>query len=359
MPIETRAEILKTPLAYHGAFDYDELEQLCLSPDEVIDFSVNSNPFGTPKSVFRAIADAPLDRYPDRECIALRRKLAVRHDVEMNQIVVGNGTAEILMLIAWAFMRRDDTVLIVKPTFSEYERSAQLAGANIITYFTDEADDFRPDITKLRYEIEQNQAKVVFLCNPNNPTGYHLDDTIIQSLVTDYPDTLFIIDEAYRNFVLDRTQVKATTAQNLLRVYSLTKDYALAGLRLGYALGHVDTIHAISQLRPAWNVNGLAQAAGLAVLDEDTWLQDTISRLHSAKHDLVRGLSELGLGILPSKVHYFLVKVGAATNFRQHLLTHKIMVRDCTSFGLPDHIRIATRTTEDNMKLLNALKKVL
>ncbi|MEO0598510.1 MAG: aminotransferase class I/II-fold pyridoxal phosphate-dependent enzyme, partial [Chloroflexota bacterium] len=145
---------------------------------------------------------------------------------------------------------------------------------------------------------------------------------------------------------------------NVLYVRSLTKDYALAGLRLGYAIGHPDIIEAIRRVRPAWNVNALAQSAGLTVLDEGDWLKSCVQQLHQDKEKLVAGIEKLGLPVMPSYVHYFLVNVGDATAFRSELLKHKIMVRDCTSFGLPEYVRIATRTPEDNAKLLQAIEAI-
>lgn len=362
--IEPKPAVTKTALAHHGAFDYDELAQLGYSPDEVLDFSVNSNPYGPPESVREAISSVPLDRYPDRECLALRQKLAKYHNVGIENIVVGNGTAELLMLIAQAFIREDDNALLSIPSFSEYSRVINLMGATLQTHHF-QLDNQTFDYKQFENLLQKTRPKVAFACHPHNPTGTMWDDIEFDELSTIHQRTLFIVDEAYINFInhdlmgIDSFLVFAQTQENILILRSLTKDYALAGLRLGYAIGHPDIIEAIRKVRPAWNVNALAQAAGIAVLDEVDWLRSTIRQLHKDKDVLVSGLEKLGLQVLPSHVHYFLVKVGNAKALRSKLLQYKIMVRDCTSFGLPEYIRIATRKPEDNAKLLEAIEQVL
>ncbi len=360
--IQPKPEITNTLPAHHGAFDYDELRQLGYSPDEVIDFSVNSNPYGPPPGVREATARVPLDRYPDRECIALREKLAARHHVEIENIVVGNGTAELLLLVALAFLRPGDRVTIPDVTFSEYERVASIAGAAVqsLTWMPENGHAFfDPQVQMQDAAARFAGVRLVFLCNPNNPDGTHLPASwIIEHWLAKHPETLFVIDEAYANFLLEPESAIEQMPPNLIAVRSLTKDYALAGLRLGYAVGHPEIIEAVCRVRPAWNVNGLAQAAGLAVLDQDSWLRETVHQLHDDKRQLVTGLRSLGLEPLPSSVHYFLLNVGDGAAFRSKLLQHKIMVRDCASFGLPEYVRIATRTPEDNAKLLAAVEMI-
>ncbi|MEL6407090.1 MAG: histidinol-phosphate transaminase [Chloroflexota bacterium] len=358
--IEPKESVKNTPPTHHGAFDYDELAQLGYSPDEVLDFSVNSNPYGAPPSVREAIASVPLDRYPDRECIALREKLAEHHNTNIENIVVGNGTAELLMLIGQAFIREGDKVVAFSHTFSEYERVARLFGAELCIVPQTVANGLSAVISEHRKII--TNARIVFECHPDNPSGLinHGDHQTIS--IEANPDTLFVYDQAYINFLpkdfhYSKSPITPIT-DNVLYVRSLTKDYALAGLRLGYAIGHPDIIEAIRRVRPAWNVNALAQSAGLTVLDEGDWLKSCVQQLHQDKEKLVAGIEKLGLPVMPSYVHYFLVNVGDATAFRSELLKHKIMVRDCTSFGLPEYVRIATRTPEDNAKLLQAIEAI-
>ena len=355
-PIKTRSELLATPPAKHGAFDFAELEALGLDPDQVIDFSVNSNPHGPPPGVREAIVAVPLERYPDRESTALSRALAARHAIDAAQIVVGNGSAELLQLIAQAFIDRDDTVVIPSLTFSEYARVSALAGARIRPLDWPAPDSGLSESQAAAMGAAMRDARVVFLCNPNNPDGRHLPlDWIRRHWIQACPETLFVLDEAYANFLSEPETAIGSDLPNLLVLRSLTKDYALAGLRLGYLAGDASLIEAVRRARQAWNVNALAQAAGVFVLDQDAWLKHSMARLQADKAGLCRRLRQLGYEPMPSAVHYFLLPVGDAAGFRSRLLAQGILVRDATSFGLPHCVRIATRTAGENERLCRAI----
>jgi histidinol-phosphate/aromatic aminotransferase/cobyric acid decarboxylase-like protein len=175
--IQTKSHVRAVSPVHHGAFDYAELTRLGLSPDEIIDFSVNSNPYGPPPGIPEAIAQTPLDRYPDRECLGLRAKLAALHGISIDQIVVGNGTAELLQLITFAFLERGARVIIPETTFGEYERAAQLMGAEVSRL------RWAPDAAHLLFDLEAKfihlgeslaTSNMVFLCNPNNPDGSYI-----------------------------------------------------------------------------------------------------------------------------------------------------------------------------------------
>ncbi len=353
--MQGKPDIRSTPTAMHGAFDYEELTRLGLTPDAVLDFSVNSNPYGPVPGVHAALANVPLERYPDRECLALRHKLAALHGTAMEHIVVGNGTAELLLLIACAFLERGAVVGIPEIAFSEYERVARLMGAAVRTLPWRPAD---PEQHVERLGNSLTGTRLVFLGNPNNPDGAALPGEQICSWARQNPHTLFVVDEAYANFLLAPQTLIPSSLPNLLVLRSLTKDYALAGLRLGYAVGSPDCIEAIRLVRPAWNVNAMAQAAGLAVLEQTSWLRQTVSQLHTNKNALYDQLRALHFTPQPSPVHYFLIHVGSGHDFRAQLLRDNMLVRDCASFGLPAYVRIATRTPEDNARLLESIASI-
>jgi histidinol-phosphate aminotransferase len=342
-------------LAYHGALDFAELERLGLSPDQVLDFSVNSNPFGPSPAVQRALAGVPLERYPDREALTLRRALADRIGVSFSQIVVGNGTAELLWLVALAFLRKGDRVLVVGPTFGEYERVATLMGANVEPWTARAEQEFVVELEGVARCLNSLAPRLAFVCNPNNPTGIVLSPEAILAWAEAHPGTLFVVDEAYLAFAPGLRSALSAGADNILVVRSMTKDYALAGLRLGYAVGHAAVIAALGSVRPAWNVNALAQAAGVAALGDEDHLRGTLNALGQASEELVAALRELGLAPLYSAVHFFLMQVGDGFAFRQRLLQEGMLVRDCTSFGLPAYVRIATRCPDENARLVAAI----
>jgi L-threonine-O-3-phosphate decarboxylase len=357
--IKPRPAVTETPLDAHGAFDYAELKQLGINPDEVVDFSTNANPYGPSPRVLEALKGVALDRYPDRECLALRYVLSEWHHISTERIVCGNGTAELLWLIAFAFVRPGDRVLILGPTFGEYARAAALAEAQVEEIRGNAMCGFVMDVAAVEERLRQTSARLVFICNPNNPTGTAIPPDVIAHWARSYPATLFVVDEAYIQFCPDLTSTVEVALPNLLTLRSMTKDYALAGLRLGYAVGSQGIIEALVKVRPPWNVNVLAQAAGVAALQDEKHLKTTLSRLHADRADLIDDLKALGLETVPSSTHYFIVDVGDGADFRARLLCHRIQVRDCASFGLPAYVRIATRRPEENKRLLRAIREVL
>ncbi|MBX3015066.1 MAG: histidinol-phosphate aminotransferase family protein [Caldilineaceae bacterium] len=347
-----RLSLAPIPAAVHGALDYAELQRHQLAPDAVIDFSENSNPFGPAPGVRAALAALDPARYPDRESLALRHLLAAQTGADLAEIIVGNGAAELLWLVAFAFLAQGDRVLILGPTFGEYARMAQLMGAEVVQWRA-MATDFAVDPTAVAQQIETVQPKVLFLCNPNNPTGTVIDPAIIAAWANPAPQTLFVVDEAYLAFVPGLRSMAAWQLPNVLVVRSLTKEYALAGLRLGYAVGPTALVAALAQARVPWSVNAAAQAAGLAALADQQHLQETLAALQCAKAEFVSNLQRLGLSPLPSQTHYFLLNVGDGAAFRQHLLPYGLLVRDCASFGLPAYVRIATHKPLENQALLS------
>jgi len=354
-----RPEVQATPLDQHGALDYIELTRLGIVPDEIIDFSVNSNPFGPSPAVREALWRAVIERYPDRESLALRKALAENFSIDPAQLLVGNGTAELLWLVAIAFVRPGDRALVLKPTFGEYARSVALMGARVESIWAKEENNFTFNPETIHEALEAATPRLVFICNPNNPTGTALPAERIGELAAAHPNTLFVIDEAYIQFVPGLRSCISLNLPNLILLRSMTKDYALAGLRLGFAAGQPNLIEALAKVRPPWNVNAVAQEAGLAALMDEAHLSQSMAHLHAAKMDFLTGLHILGLHPVPSATHYFIIKVGNAVEFRRRLLAYRIQVRDCSSFGLPNYIRIATRKPDENARLLLALKENL
>ena len=353
-----RPEVLATPGATHGALDYVELFRLGLSADDVIDFSVNSNPFGPSPAVLAALSSVPLERYPDRDALALRAALSRHLAVASDGIIVGNGTAELIHLVCFAFLQPGDHVVMVGPTFGEYERAARLMGAHVNHWTAQERDAFAVDGDAVQRLVKEVKPRLAFLCRPNNPTGSMLPLDAIRSWADACPQTLLVVDEAYLAFALGARSALSLQRANVLALRSMTKDYALAGLRLGYAVGDQAVIEAIARVRPAWNVNALAQAAGVASLGDQEHLSRTLGALRQAHSGLASGLRNLGLTPLPTSVHYFLMRTEGGRVFRERLLQRGVMVRDCASFGLPAFVRIATRRPEQNDRLLAAIKEV-
>jgi histidinol-phosphate/aromatic aminotransferase/cobyric acid decarboxylase-like protein len=201
-------------------------------------------------------------------------------------------------------------------------------------------------------------ARLAFICNPNNPTGSIVPPEVIGAWARQHPEIMFVVDESYLFFAADSCSVRPFDGRNLLVLRSMTKDFALAGLRLGYAIGHGEIIAALRQAQPPWSVSAVAQAGGVAALHSPEHVQQSLAALRAAKSRLVAGLHDFGLHAYPSAVHFFLIKVGNGATFRQALLPRGMLVRDCASFGLSGFVRMAARRPEENERLLVAIREV-
>ncbi len=359
MPPEPRSEIFHTPPVVHGSPDFDELRRLGLDPKALLDFSANINPYGPSPAVRRAVNLARLDRYPDRDACELRVTIGKSLNVRPEQILVGNGSSELIWLTAFAYLPSSDRVLVLGPTYGEYARAATLAGAGVSSYNARERDGFVLFEDSVGQELAARRPQLVFLCNPNNPTGLVLNPTVLGRWILEHPQTLFVVDESYQAFADPFASMIRLEAENVLVLRSMTKDFGLAGLRLGYAVAPKPVIEAVARVRPPWSVSVPAQAAGLAALADPEFLAQSLVKLQRAKRELYDGLRELGLRPLPSAVHFFLIPVKDAAGLRGALLRRGILVRDAASFGLPGYLRIATRRPEENHQLLAVLREVL
>jgi histidinol-phosphate aminotransferase len=344
----------------HGGPDHAELARLGLRPEDILDFSVSTNAYGPPPAVATAItaafATAEVTRYPDRDATALRRALADRMDVAAEQVLVGNGAAELIWLIALAYLRPGDTAFVIGPTFGEYRAASQVMGVQASEWRASADDDFAIHEEAVMAALRQAQPRVVWLCNPNNPTGTYLGPDAWTRLRAAAPDALWVIDEAYRPFLDDPWPSPFPIEEGVVLLRSLTKDCALAGLRLGYALGAASTIQALAAAQPPWSVNSLAQAAGVAAVNDYTHVARTTAELRAQALALGQALRQRGWRVVPSTTHFMLVEVGDAASVRACLLReHHIQVRDCASFGLPQFIRVAARRPDENARLVAAL----
>jgi len=357
LSLRPRPEIEKLVPSPHGGPDQAELKSLGLTPGEVIDFSVCSNPFAPPAEVKKAADTIVVNRYPDSESTEFRECLSVKLGVPADNILAGSGAMELIRLIALAYFKPEDPVLILEPTFGEYRVGCQIMGAEVISQWGEERDNFSHRIDETVEIIKSSRPRGVFICNPNNPTGRYLGRNEIESVLDAGDETLIILDEAYVNFVdeiwhsLDLIERK-----NLVIIRSMTKDHALTGLRLGYAVAHKEIIDTLRLVRPPWNINAVAQEVGKIILNGTDYLENSRREIRKTKKFLVDELVRLGFTLVPSDTNFFLVKVARAGDFRAALLKQGIMVRDCTSFGLPGYIRIAARTMPECKKLIKAIE---
>jgi histidinol-phosphate aminotransferase len=352
-----RPAIDKLKPGIHGGIDNEELKRLEVAPEAVLDFSVSINPFGPPPGIVEALTSTSIEQYPDPEAGELRQALADKIHVSPSQLIVGSGSTELIRLIAAAYFEPDDLVVIPQPTYSEYEIACQLADAKIMKQPVIIEPDFHPDVNEITKLLRTHRPKAIFLCNPNNPTGQYISKEEVSQIMSSAPASLIVLDEAYIAFTENAwASADLIGHGNLVIIRSMTKDYALAGLRLGYAIAAEPIISILKRVRPPWNVNTVAQKAGLLVLNNDRHLTGCYNQIKKAKKFLINELERLGLSSLPSPTNFFLVRVGNAAAFRQVLLKKNMLVRDCTSFGLPQYIRLAPRSLPECRKLIEAIK---
>ncbi len=359
MSLRPRPEIANLKACQHGGINYAELRAFGLVPEEVLDFSVCTNPFMPPPQAGKALDSIAIEQYPDSEATELKERLSEKLGVTADNILVGNGATELIRLIALTYFRGGDCVLLLEPTYGEYEVASWMVGAEPVKKWVGAEDNFTLKIEETVKLIKEHCPRAVFVCNPNNPTGKYLLRQDIETLIDAIGDGLLIIDEAYIAFVEQSwSSADLIYKGNVVILHSMTKDYALAGLRLGYTLANQEITSNLRRVCPPWNVNVVAQKIGAIVLDEASYLEQSKRKIKEVKEFLIKGLSGLGFAPLPSETHFFLVRVGEASKFRTALLKRGILVRDCTSFGLPEYVRIAPRTMPECQRLVETMESI-
>ncbi len=345
----------------HGGPDYAELATLGIRPEALLDFSVNKNPLGTSPRALRALGLVEVSPYPDARCLRLRAALAAAHDVQPDEILAGNGSVELIWLLAQVYLAPGDTAVVVGPTFGEYEAAVRRAGATVVQVDAVEADDFRWDVPRIAETIRRAAPRLVYLCNPNNPTGQALDRDDLGAVLAALGDGLLVVDEAYIDLAdgVESAEPLRRDDRRLVILRSLTKSHGLAGLRLGYLVADREIVRAVGQAQPPWSVNSLAQAAGLAALGDDVHVEEGRRLARRARASLVDGLEQLGLRCVPTRASYWLVRVGNGRQVRDELLRRGILVRDARSFGLPAYIRVAVRPLDECERLLTVLSGLI
>lgn len=360
MSVQPRPHLRALFRAVHGGVSPRELHGLGLDPRQVMDFSMNTNPYGPPPGVMEAWRGADVSRYPDPEAWQLREALAQELGVALGQVLVGNGSVELLWLTALGYLEPGNRVLVLGPTFGEYQVVAQIAGAQMYPVLADPQRAFVPDLAAVYRALAIYQPRAVFVCNPNNPTGVFLASEGLRELAGAHLDTLFVVDEAYLPFLAEgASSIDGGLLENMVTLRSMTKDCAIPGLRLGYAVAPEAVLEVLGAVQPPWSVSAPAQAAGLAALQEKEHLRRSLRLLDDDKAYLASALAALGVEVCPSAASFFLVKVGCGADFRQALLQEGCCVRDCASFGLPEYVRIGVRTRPECQRLVSAVAEVL
>ena len=351
----------------HGGTVYAAARHLGVPVEDILDFSASINPLGPPSGVREAVMAAfgRVVHYPDPEAVELREALARRHGVRPEQVCVANGSTELIHAIPRLHSGR--RALIVAPAFSEYAAALEKAGWEIHYHYLAPENRFALSPGDLEARLAVGFDLLV-LANPGNPTGTLIPLPVVAELldICRSTGTVPVIDEAFMDFCEQESTVSATVSDGRgLVLRSVTKFYALPGLRLGYAVGAQEQVERLFRLMPPWCVGTLAQAAGVAALADNDYRERTLSLIDKERNVLSTSLSTLpGLRPYPSAANYLLVELTSgptASDLAARLFSRRILIRDCATFpGLSGRFfRVAVRTREENQLLLEALVEVI
>ena len=346
----------------HGGVSDEELSGLGLARAELLDLSVNVNPWGPHPEVLRAVQRAAIDRYPNARALRACLALAQHTGEELARIVVGHGSTELLWSAVSLLRGTGRPLVVVGPTFCEPQLAAHAWDVPCVEFRTRREEHFALDLAALSDALRAHDAAGVYLCQPNNPDGGALPAASLRELAEAHRERLFVLDQAFLALSTRHADAAQRYPDNVLVVRSLTKEHALPGLRVGYALGAPDLLARLNERRPSWMVSGLAEAAIVATCEQSQYVREVREKWLAATAQLARECMSLGLRALPSTTPFFLLQVGTgdADGLRSRLLArHRIAVRSGRSFGLPDYVRIAGCRAEERARVLEALRAEL
>jgi threonine-phosphate decarboxylase len=345
---------------------FDKLNHTArFSNPDLIDLSTNTNPLGMPQSVSQAIAYTMelCNHYPDSTCKVLRKEIAAARNVKPEQVLCSNGADDLIFRIAYAVRPRK--AIVLAPTFEEYESALKLVNCEIIHYVLNEMYDF--SVTNDFLQMLVPGIDIVYLCNPNNPTGQVIELALLEKIIRHCDETgiLLIVDECFIEFVDNAPFYSCRRFiddfSNLVVIEAFTKLYAMAGLRLGFCMSSNENL--LQQLAHAgqeWNVSIPAQAGGIAALNDYEYLEHTRQFVCHERQWMIKELDKCGIRVIGSKANYLFFK-SLIPNLRQVLSQKDILIRNCENFrGLPgEYCRVAIKSHQSNSIFLSALKELL
>ncbi len=347
---DTKVKIMKEQI--HGGDVYRH--------KNVLDFSSNMNPLGTPPGVIKAAAESmkSVCNYPDIRYEELAGRLSEYERVPAEWLICGNGAAELIFTLVLAL--KPSHALLMAPTFAEYEQALRVVGCDIAYHELKEGDGYA--LTGDILDEILLHLDLVILCNPNNPTGLLAEPELMSRIVKRCRETgtFLVIDECFQDFIEDRDRHTKKNMlgeyQNLFLLKAFTKRYAMAGIRLGYGLcSNLAVLEKMQEAVQPWNVSIPAQAAGVAALEEEEYVDEARQIIGAEREFLRDGLRQLGFSVYDSRANYIFFR--GPSGLVEHALKKQVLIRDCSNYrGLSEgYYRVAVRTHEENIKLLEAL----
>ena len=330
----------------------------------VIKLASNENPLGTSPKALAAIQDAlsRLNFYPDSQCYNLRHAMADFLQVDPEQLVIGNGGDGIITQTCMAYLDQDSEVIVSRSSFPVYDNFTHIMRAKLIKT---PLKDYGLDLDAMADAIT-DQTRIIFVCNPNNPTGTIVTADELDAFIARVPDhVLVVLDEAYYELVdsddyPDSMKYIREERENVMILRTFSKVYGLAGIRLGYAIAMPSVLAPLNRAKEAFSVNLLAQAAGLAALQDQEFLTKTVQANHAARIWLYGQFERMGLSYVRSHTNFILLHIGPnAGEVQQELLKSGVIVRPCDGYDLCDFLRVTVGTPEQNARFIEALEQIL
>jgi histidinol-phosphate aminotransferase len=329
----------------------------------IVKVASNENELGPSPMAIEAMQESipEMHRYPDGGAFYLKHKLADMLDIDPEQLLFGCGSNELIVFLCHVFLGEGNNLVMGAEAFAVYFLAAAMYEGEVIRV---PMPEHTHDLTGMLAAITP-ETRIVAICNPNNPTGTMVSQETIDRFVEQLPDhVVAIFDEAYFEVMPEEMKpdvLKHIRAgkENVIVLRTFSKAYGLAGLRIGYAIGHPEMIDLLNKVRQPFNVNGMAQAAAMAALDDVTHIVATREMVFKGLEFFERELPKLGIATVPSGANFILVKTGNGREVFQELQRRKVIVRPMDAYGLPDHIRITIGTPEQNQTILAALKEVV
>jgi histidinol-phosphate aminotransferase len=362
LPFALNPALEHLPVYQPGRPVQEVARELGLSARRVIKMASNENPLGPSPAALAALKKAlnDLHQYPDGNAFYLKQKLAAKLGVTPAHLVLGNGSNDIIEFLGHALLGPGDEMVVSQYCFVVYPIVAKLLGARVITV---PARDYGHDLPAMLRAVSFN-TKLVFVANPNNPTGTLAPAADVRRLVAELPEGVVLaMDEAYYEFLdqpLDLLPlIRAGQKPNLILLRTFSKIYGLAGLRLGYGIAHPEFIAALEKIRQPFNVNSLAQAAALAALDDTAHLKKTRQNNFKGRKFLENALTGMNVPFVPSSANFVLAKVGAGQEVFGQLQRRGVITRPMGGYELPEWIRISVGTPAENQRCVKELRQIL
>ncbi len=362
LPFALNPVLQHLPVYQPGRPIAEVARELGLPERRIIKLASNENPLGPSPAALAAMKQAcrQVNLYPDGNAFYFKQKLAANLQVDPANLILGNGSNDIIEFLGHALMGPGDDVVVSEYCFAIYPIVARLFGANVITV---PAKNHGHDLPAMSRAVTA-RTKAVFVANPNNPTGTLAPPEEVRHLIETTPaHAVLIMDEAYLEFLeepLDLVPlVRSGEKPNLILMRTFSKIHGLAGLRLGYGIGHPEFVAALEKIRQPFNINSLAQAAGLAALDDLEHVRKTRENNFHGRKFLQDAFAQMGLPFVPSFANFILVQVGQGQQVFDELQKQGVIVRPMGGYKLPEWIRLSIGTPRENRRAVNTLKKVL